>query len=115
MEISWRELQIVPMARFVLSNWCTVTTLLLPPDKRSLAGLPVPWPSSSQSSSSIMSRHWHRVTRPIQKLAGGMFPTMSEGMSPYQMYYVLATDEEIQRLNELNAMVQTSNTALFNR
>jgi hypothetical protein len=28
---------------------------------------------------------------------------MSEGMSPYQMYYVLATDEEIQRLNELNA------------
>ena len=28
---------------------------------------------------------------------------MSEGMSPYEMYYVLATDEEIQRLNELNA------------
>jgi uncharacterized membrane protein len=26
---------------------------------------------------------------------------MSEGMSPYEMYYVLATDEEIRRLNEL--------------
>ena len=28
---------------------------------------------------------------------------MSEGMSPYQIYYVLATDDEIQRLNELSA------------
>jgi hypothetical protein len=28
---------------------------------------------------------------------------MSEGMSPYEIYYVLATDEEIQRLNELSA------------
>ena len=93
----------MPMARFVLSNWCTMTTLLLPPDKRSLAGPPVPWTGLSQSRSSIMSRHWHRVSRPIQKLAAGMFPIMSEGMSPYQMYYVLATDEEIQRLNELNA------------
>jgi len=26
---------------------------------------------------------------------------MSEGMSPYEMYYVLATDEEIRRLIEL--------------
>ena len=26
-------------------------------------------------------------------------------MSPYEMYYVLATDEEIQRLNELNAKI----------
>jgi len=24
---------------------------------------------------------------------------MTEGMSPYEIYYVLATDEEIQRLN----------------
>jgi hypothetical protein len=30
-----------------------------------------------------------------------MYPIMSEGMSPYEMYYVLATDEEIRRL-ELN-------------
>ena len=50
-----------------------------------------------------MSRHWHRVSRPIQKLAGALYPIMSEGMSPYEIYYVLATDEEIQRLNELSA------------
>jgi hypothetical protein len=30
-----------------------------------------------------------------------MYPVMSEGMSPYEMYYVLATDEEIGRLIEL--------------
>jgi hypothetical protein len=53
----------------------------------------------------IMSRHWHRVSQPIQKLAASMYPIMSEGMSPYEMYYVLATDEEIQRLNELNATI----------
>jgi hypothetical protein len=50
-----------------------------------------------------MLRHWHRVSQPVQKLAAGMYPIMSEGMSPYAMYYVLATDEEMQRLNELNA------------
>ena len=49
-----------------------------------------------------MSRHWHRVSQPIQKLAAGMYPIMSEGMYHYEMYYVLATDEEIRRL-ELNA------------
>ena len=49
-----------------------------------------------------MLRHWHRVSQPVQKLAAGMYPIMSEGMSPYAMYYVLATDEEIQRLNELS-------------
>jgi len=27
---------------------------------------------------------------------------MNEGMSPYEIYYVLATDDEIQRLNELS-------------
>jgi hypothetical protein len=50
-----------------------------------------------------MSRHWHRVSQRIQKLTAGMHPTTSEGMSPYEMYYVLATDEEIRRLNELGA------------
>jgi hypothetical protein len=49
-----------------------------------------------------MSRHWHRVSKPIQKLATGLHPVMSEGMFPYEMYYVLATDEEVQRLNELS-------------
>jgi hypothetical protein len=91
------------MARFVPLNWYAVTTFLLPPDKRSLAGPPVLWTSWSQSRRPIMSRHWHRVSQPIQKLAASMYPIMSEGMSPYEMYYVLATDEEIHRLNELNA------------
>jgi hypothetical protein len=50
-----------------------------------------------------MSRHWHRVPQPVQKLAVGTYPIMSEGMSPYEMYYVLATDEEIQRLIEADA------------
>jgi len=44
-----------------------------------------------------MSRHWHRVSN-IGKLAAGLYPIMSEGMFPYEIYYVLATDEEIQRL-----------------
>ena len=48
-----------------------------------------------------MSRHWHRVSRPIQKLAAGMHPIMSEGMSPYELCYVLATDEEFRVLTEL--------------
>jgi hypothetical protein len=52
-----------------------------------------------------MSRHWHRVSRPIQKMAAAVYPIMSEGMSPYEMYYVLATDEEIQRLTEVNATI----------
>jgi hypothetical protein len=42
-----------------------------------------------------MSRHWHRVSKPIQKLAAGMHPIMSEGMSPYELCYVLATDEDV--------------------
>ena len=50
-----------------------------------------------------MSRHWHRVSKSIQKMAAVLYPIMSEGMSPYEMYYVFATDEEIQRLNELSA------------
>jgi hypothetical protein len=33
-------------------------------------------------------------------MAAALYPIMSEGMSPYEIYYVLATDEEIQRLNE---------------
>jgi hypothetical protein len=45
-----------------------------------------------------MSRHWHRVSKPIQKLAADLYPIMTEGMFPYEIYYVLATDEEIQRL-----------------
>lgn len=47
-----------------------------------------------------MSRHWQRVSKSIQKLAAGLLPTMSEGMFPYEIYYVLATDEEIEHLDE---------------
>jgi hypothetical protein len=52
-----------------------------------------------------MSRHWHRVSKPIQKLAVGLHLVMSEGMFPYEIYYVLATDEEIQHLNELSMAI----------
>jgi hypothetical protein len=47
-----------------------------------------------------MSRHWHSVSKSIQKLAADLLPTRSEGMFPYEIYYVLATDEEIERLDE---------------
>jgi hypothetical protein len=52
-----------------------------------------------------MSRHWHRVSKPIQKLAAGRHPVMSEGMFPYEIYYVLATDEEVQRLSEQSTAI----------
>ena len=55
-----------------------------------------------------MSRHWHRVSKPVKELAAGLHPVMTEGMSPYEMHYVLATDEEIQRLNELSTMRSVS-------
>ena len=51
----------------------------------------------------FLARHWHRVSKRIQNMAAALYPIMSEGMSPYEIYYVLATDEEIQRLNELSA------------
>jgi hypothetical protein len=54
-----------------------------------------------------MSRHWHGVSKPIQKLAAGMHPIMSEGMCPYELCYVLATDEEIRLLTELGARTGT--------
>jgi hypothetical protein len=52
-----------------------------------------------------MSRHWQRVSKQIQKLASNLHPVMSEGMFPYETCYVLATDEEIERLNELGMSV----------
>ena len=47
-----------------------------------------------------MSRNWQTVAKDIQKLAVGMYAVKSEGMFPYETHYVLATDEEIARLNE---------------
>jgi hypothetical protein len=53
-----------------------------------------------------MSRHWHRVSKSVQNLAAGLHPVMSEGMFPYETYYVLATDLEVERLNAKVATVQ---------
>ena len=46
-----------------------------------------------------MSRHWRRVSKALQKLAAGLHAVKSEGMFPYETHYVLATDEELERLN----------------
>jgi hypothetical protein len=59
--------------------------------------------AGEECRSFAMSRHWHRVSRSMQKHAAGAYPIMSEGMSPYETCYVLATDEEIRRL-ERDAM-----------
>ena len=45
-----------------------------------------------------MSRHWRAVSKTMQKLAAGLHEVKSEGMSPYETYYVLATDTELERL-----------------
>jgi hypothetical protein len=45
-----------------------------------------------------MSRHWRTVSKAIQKLAAGLHEVKSEGMFPYETYYVLATDIELERL-----------------
>jgi hypothetical protein len=47
-----------------------------------------------------MSRDWQAVSKAIQQLAAGRYAVKSEGMSPYDTHYVLATAEEIERLNE---------------
>ena len=52
-----------------------------------------------------MSRNWQAVSKAIQKLAAGRYPVKSEGMFPYDTHYVLATDEEIERLNERAAVM----------
>jgi hypothetical protein len=51
-----------------------------------------------------MSRHWRTVSKAMQKLAAGLHEVKSEGMSPYETYYVLATDKELDRLYDLAAM-----------
>ena len=45
-----------------------------------------------------MSRHWQTVSKAIQELAAGLHPVKNEGMFPYETHYVLATDEEVERL-----------------
>jgi len=48
----------------------------------------------------FMSRNWQAVSKTIQQLAAGRYAVKSEGMFPYDTHYVLATDKEIDRLNE---------------
>jgi hypothetical protein len=48
-----------------------------------------------------MSRHWRTVSKTMQKLAAGVHEVKSEGMSPYETCYVLATDKELDRLYDL--------------
>jgi hypothetical protein len=48
-----------------------------------------------------MSRHWRTVSKAMQKLATGLHEVKCEGMSPYETYYVLATDKELERLYDL--------------
>jgi hypothetical protein len=48
-----------------------------------------------------MSRYWQQVSKSIQKLAAGLYAVKKEGMFPYESHYVLATDEEVERLYEL--------------
>jgi hypothetical protein len=48
-----------------------------------------------------MSRSWRAVAKAIQKLAVGLHDVKSEGMFPYETHYVLATDEEVGRLCDL--------------
>jgi hypothetical protein len=52
-----------------------------------------------------MSRNWQVVSKAIQNLAAGRYPIKDEGMSPYDIHYVLATDNEIERLNEQAAAI----------
>lgn len=47
-----------------------------------------------------MSRHWRRVSEVTQKLAIGLLEIKSEGVSPYEAYYVLATDAEFEQLRD---------------
>jgi hypothetical protein len=48
-----------------------------------------------------MSRHWRTVSKAMQKLAAGLHEVKSEGMFPYETYYVLATDKGLDRLCDL--------------
>ena len=48
-----------------------------------------------------MSRHWRTVSKAMQKLAAGLHEVKCEGMFPYETYYVLATDKELELLYDL--------------
>jgi hypothetical protein len=53
---------------------------------------------TNQNRTFAVSRSWQTVSKATQKLAAGMYAVKSEGMFPYETHYVLATDEEVERL-----------------
>jgi hypothetical protein len=63
-----------------------------------------------------MSRHWRTVSKAMQKLAARLHEVKSEGTFPYETYYVLATDKELERLYDLNSEhVADDNTTIQQR
>jgi hypothetical protein len=58
-----------------------------------------------------MSRSWQTVSKAIQKLAAGMHAIKSEGMFPYETHYVLATDEEVERLYGWGTATESTSAA----
>jgi hypothetical protein len=50
------------------------------------------------------ARNWQTVSKAIQKLAARVLVVKSEGMFPYETHYVLATDEEVERLVSLHSV-----------
>jgi hypothetical protein len=59
-----------------------------------------------------MSRHWRTVSKAMQKLAAGLYDVKSEGMLPYETYYVLATDNELKLLYNLSSEYVADDNAL---
>ena len=59
-----------------------------------------------------MSRHWRTVSKAMQKLAAGLYDVKSEGMFPYETYYVLATDNEFEDLYNLSSEHVADDNAL---
>ena len=55
-----------------------------------------------------MSRHWRTVSKAMQELAASLHEVKSEGMSPYETYYVLATDKELERLYDLATTIHVA-------
>jgi hypothetical protein len=83
-----------------LSNWSDTTMPYLGPPRRSPAETTAKHMSINTRQEVVMSRNWQAVSKVIQQLAAGRYAVKSEGMFPYDTHYVLATDEEMERLNE---------------
>ena len=60
--------------------------------------------SSTKPRAPAVSRNWQSVSKDIQKLAAGVLVVKNEGMFPYETHYVLATDEEVERLVSLHSV-----------